>query len=59
MHFVIEADGGVTQVALAANETGSQELPCCAATAIRSWKFPAAKGGGMSVIAYPFVLENR
>jgi hypothetical protein len=58
VHFLIEPDGHVNHTALALNETGLSELPCCVTSAIKGWQFPAPKGGGVALITYPFAFKN-
>lgn len=53
--FVINADGKVTQAD--AKGIGSDDLEHCLEARVRTWVFPAPRGGGTVVVSYPFVLK--
>ena len=54
-HFVIGADGAVTS----ATVDGSDDvtMTTCIASRVRSWQFPAPRGGGLVTVNYPFVFS--
>jgi hypothetical protein len=56
--FVIASDGKVERAAIARNTTNVPALGCCIATAVQNFVFPEPDGGGIVVVAYPFVLES-
>jgi hypothetical protein len=54
--FSIGSDGHVTESS--AEGVGDPELERCVADVIRSIQFPAARGGGLVNVRYPFHLER-
>lgn len=55
--FTIGSDGAVKKSAVGAGSEGPAQLGECVTAAVRTWKFPAPKGGGEVVVAYPFLFE--
>jgi hypothetical protein len=58
VHFLIGPSGDVEHTALASNETGLVNLPCCVLDALKTWVFPAPEGGGVAIVTYPFVFRE-
>jgi hypothetical protein len=57
--FIIQPDGNVGPLAVADTTLNNRAVECCILAAVRSWQFPAPEGGGIIVVTYPFVLEQR
>ncbi|MBI5549227.1 MAG: adventurous gliding motility protein GltG [Deltaproteobacteria bacterium] len=59
VRFVIAPDGGVQSAEAAEGSTLSEaNLSECIAVRVRSWKFPSPKGGGATMVTYPFVFKQ-
>lgn len=54
--FVIDANGRVSQSAVAKSSLGYPDVEACIVAASREWAFPQPQGGGNVVISYPFSL---
>src|SRR5262249_41755071 len=59
IRYIIDADGSVSAAALVSDSLGYAGLGCCIARAMRDWRFPAPEGGGIIVITYPFLLDQK
>jgi TonB family protein len=57
--FVINADGRVTTSSVSQSTLASPATESCIAEAIKRWKFPQPRGGGVVNVKYPFVLQPR
>ncbi|MEY4582229.1 MAG: adventurous gliding motility protein GltG [Pseudomonadota bacterium] len=57
VRFVIEPDGQVATVHVAANELGVPQVGCCVAKRIAQWSFTGLTQGGFVVVEYPFVVR--
>jgi outer membrane biosynthesis protein TonB/pSer/pThr/pTyr-binding forkhead associated (FHA) protein len=57
--FVIGTDGRVISSKVAQSTLGSRGTEDCIAGAVRRWKFPIPRGGGVVNVRYPFVLQPR
>ena len=58
-NFVIGGDGRVTTAGIASSDLGSPGAESCITGAIRRWKFPLPRGGGVVQVKYPFVFNSR
>jgi hypothetical protein len=58
MQFGIAADGSVLFALPVKPDLGPAALGCCVAGALKSWHFPAAKDGKLTLVKYPWVLES-
>ncbi|MCA2958730.1 MAG: AgmX/PglI C-terminal domain-containing protein [Silvanigrellales bacterium] len=58
-NFVIGGDGRVNSANIASSDLGSPGAEGCMAGAIRRWKFPLPRGGGVVSVKYPFVFNSR
>ena len=56
VHFTIDHAGAVTQAEVSRDELGRPDLAACILAAVRTWTFPAAPHGTISV-TYPFRCE--
>jgi hypothetical protein len=56
-HFMIAAHGLVVQSRAEASELADARVAGCVADAVRRWRFPAAAGGGISEVRYPFFFH--
>jgi hypothetical protein len=59
VRFVIGPDGRISVVATEASELRNPSLECCINTAVHGWRFAKPEGGGIVVVYYPFILEQR
>jgi TonB family protein len=55
IEFTIGEDGRVTEVRVASNKMGSNEVAECIVSRIKSWRFPKPDGGSVTV-NYPFIF---
>ena len=53
----IDADGSVGESEVAESTVNTPALGACLADAVRGWKFPRPKGGGVVRVSYPFVFR--
>ena len=58
-NFTISAEGRVTSASVASSDLGSPGAEGCMTGAIRRWKFPLPRGGGVVQVKYPFVFNSR
>jgi TonB family protein len=56
--FIISPTGAVQTAAVQKSTIGNARVEQCIAKAVRRWTFPSPEGGGIVVVAYPFVLEQ-
>ncbi len=59
LKFLIDPTGRVPRMVLLENGTGMSSLPCCIRDAMSTWRFPEPDGGGIAVVTYPFVFDQR
>ncbi len=57
--FLIAPTGAVTGVKVADSGLNSPAVENCIVRNIKTWKFPRAKGGGSTMVVYPFVFSRR
>jgi hypothetical protein len=56
--FTISGNGQVLASAVQSSSLNNAVVEQCIAQAVRRWEFPKPDGGGIVVVAYPFVLKN-
>lgn len=57
IQFTIAPDGTVAASRVMRSDLDDPAVGTCIASAVRSWRFPRPKGGGVVVINYPFRLR--
>jgi TonB family protein len=57
--FTIGTDGRVSQSSIASSDLGDSPAENCIVGAIRRWKFPLPRGGGVVSVTYPFVFNPQ
>lgn len=57
IQFTIAHTGIVAVSKVQQSTMGSPPVETCIAQAVRRWKFPKPKGGGIVIVSYPFVLR--
>lgn len=57
LEWVISGSGGVGSVRVKQSTVRSAEVASCIQSAIRGWKFPAPRGGAVTV-TYPFAFST-
>ena len=57
--FVIGTNGRVNAASVASSDLGSPGAESCMIGAIRRWKFPLPRGGGVVQVTYPFVFNSK
>jgi hypothetical protein len=55
--FVIDSNGRVAHVSLAASELEAPKVGCCLVQRIAQWAFPGSIHGDFVVVEYPFVVS--
>jgi TonB family protein len=55
--FTISAEGKVTESSEASGTLDDAAVGECVVKAVKRWKFPKPRGGGVVTVTYPFVLE--
>jgi len=58
IEFVIDPTGKVTNSVVATSTLKDASVARCIAKAVKRWKFPKPKGGGLVKVTYPFVLGD-
>lgn len=56
MGITATGDGKVASAVVKKSTLGNKTLESCMTNAIRGWKMPASKDGGLVMVQYPFVL---
>ena len=57
MRFTIGERGYVAHASVAKSNLGSAGMESCITKRIRTWKFPAPRGGGSVMVNYPFLFR--
>lgn len=57
--FVIQSNGRVRSASIVSSDLGNSATEACITQAIRRWKFPLPRGGGVVNVNYPFVFSPR
>jgi TonB family protein len=57
VRFVIDANGAVSEAAVAESTLEDANVEACVLAAIRHWKFPAPSGGGTAVVTHPWYFK--
>lgn len=58
VRFTVGATGLVTSAAVSDSSVADLELEACLLGRVRTWQFPAPKGGAEAVVTYPFVFAR-
>jgi len=58
VRITIDEKGAVTDAAVASSDMGCPELEREVVAVVRTWTFPAAAGGGVVVVNYPFIFKR-
>jgi hypothetical protein len=59
MKWVINAEGKVVSAQASDSQMKNANVESCLSTRIRTWQFPAPRGGGVVVVNYPFIFKPR
>jgi TonB family protein len=57
IQFTITPMGSVSSSAVQGSTMGNSKVEQCIARAVQRWEFPKPQGGGIVIVAYPFVLK--
>ncbi len=57
VQFTVLPGGEVGAATVAESTVGHARLEGCVASAVRRWHFPRPRGGGLTVVSYPFVFH--
>ncbi len=57
--FIIAADGRVQQARIESSTIGNKQVEKCIIYAVRRFKFPKPKGGGVVSVKYPFIFKSN
>jgi len=57
MSWIISPTGKVVRVRAVGGSVKSQSLIKCVTTRIRTWRFPAPRGGAAAKVTYPFIFR--
>jgi TonB family protein len=57
IQFTITPMGSVSSSAVQQSTMGNAKVEQCIARAVQRWEFPKPQGGGIVIVAYPFVLK--
>jgi TonB family protein len=57
IQFTITPMGSVSSSAVQGSTMGNAKVEQCIARAVQRWEFPKPQGGGIVIVAYPFVLK--
>lgn len=57
MKFMVGANGRVLTAVAVDSTLGVPGIDACIATQMRTWQFPAVRGGGAVVVTYPFLFR--
>ena len=58
VQFTISPTGAVVVSKVQSSTLGNRSVETCIAAAVRRFLFPKPKGGGIVIVAYPFVLRT-
>jgi metallo-beta-lactamase class B len=56
VQFTIGATGEVVKSVLQTSTMGSPSVESCTVKAVKTWRFPRPRGGGVVIVSYPFLL---
>ena len=57
LQFSIASNGRVVSSTVISSTLGDRRVGVCISAAVRRWRFPAPRGGGLVIVRYPFVLR--
>ncbi len=59
VRFIIGTDGGVDNALVQDSKLEAPRVEACITTAVRQMRFPAPEGGGIVIVAYPFMFTSE
>ena len=57
--FIIQPNGTVNPAKIDESTIGNDSVESCVLNNVKAWKFPQAKGGGITNVVYPFVFASH
>ena len=57
--FLIQPNGAVNPAKIDESTIGNDSVENCVLNNVKVWKFPQAKGGGVTTVVYPFVFASH
>lgn len=57
--FLIQPNGAVNPAKVEDSSIGNDGVENCVLNNVKAWKFPQAKGGGVTTVVYPFVFASH
>ena len=57
--FLIQPNGAVNPAKVDESTIGNDSVESCVLNNVKAWKFPQAKGGGVTTVVYPFVFASH
>ena len=57
--FLIQPNGAVNPAKVEESSIGNDSVEGCVLNNVKAWKFPQAKGGGVTTVVYPFVFSSH
>ena len=57
--FLIQPNGAVNPAKIDESTIGNDAVENCVLNNVKAWKFPQAKGGGITNVVYPFVFASH
>ena len=57
--FLIQPNGAVNPAKIDESTIGNDSVESCVLNNVKVWKFPQAKGGGVTTVVYPFVFASH
>lgn len=57
--FLIQPNGAVNPAKIDESTIGNDGVENCVLNNVKAWKFPQAKGGGVTTVVYPFVFASH
>lgn len=58
IRWIIGPDGVVISADVASNGLGNADVAGCVKTRVKTWRFPAPRGGGIVAVNYPFFFKK-
>ena len=59
VRFLIQPNGAVNPAKVDESTIGNDAVESCVMNNVKAWKFPQAKGGGVTTVVYPFVFASH
>lgn len=57
--FLIQPNGAVNPAKIDESTIGNDNVENCVLNNVKVWKFPQAKGGGVTTVVYPFIFASH